>query len=60
MKLSDLLAVIDHDTRIFIQYKFAELHHGKRIDYTPVPEVADKEVKSVWYSPIYTAIMIEV
>lgn len=60
MKLSELLELIDRDTNICVQYKYTDLHQGKRIDYTPVPEVAERKVSAIWYSPIYNCIMIEV
>lgn len=60
MKLNDLLKVMDLDTKINIQQNYKEIYEGNVADcrgYTFI--VNNPKIKSVWYSTLYNAIMIE-
>lgn len=60
MKLTDLLKVMDLDTRISIQHKYSTIYEGVVSEcegYTFLQQ--DLQVNSVWYSTVYNAIMIE-
>ena len=62
MKLLDLISVMDSDTRIHIEYNYAEIYEGTVIHLltnNTLKAYANLTVKVIWYSPIYKAIMIE-
>ena len=62
MKLLDLISIMDSDTRIHIEYNYTEVYEGnvtRLLTDNTLKAYANIDVKVIWYSPIYKAIMIE-
>ena len=62
MKLIDLITVLDSDTKINITKNYKDVYEGIGIDILTAEifkDIAQLEVKVVWYSTIFKAIVIE-
>lgn len=60
MNINTLLKVIDADQELQIEYRHETVFRGKPDDFNLETEYGHLEVKCLWHSDFYDALMIEI